>query len=176
MAKHNPRIISGLVEEAAVREREKAGTPRPFSEPIAPPKPKTRAEEVYDLIDEACSYCWRFTDAEGRPWIQKEDVEDKGNGLFLVRFRCSVLAMVCTTQFERMAREVCKRLCAKLRYAFVQREERYIGDIKASYDECIWVIQEGEVDAKPQEEVEEEDEAPAVDIGERFDEVMANFV
>lgn len=175
MAKRKPRIISRAVEELATRVVVGAAPLQDLG-PRESPKPKTRAEEIYDLIDDACSYCWRFTDAEGRPWIQKEDVEDRGNGLFVVRFRCSVLAMVCTTNFERMAAEVCSRLKAKVRYAFEQREERYIGNVKTWYDECIWVIQENETEEREEEETEGEGEITAEEIGERFDEVMANFV
>lgn len=191
--KRKPRIVSGIVEEAAAKKRTEVQYPPPSSIPYAAPV-KSKVDEVCSLIDDACSYCWRFADSEGRPWIDRENVEDKGGGVFLVRFRCPASAMFKHIAFEKMASEVCTKLHARLRYASRRGEERYANDIKLPYEEVAWVICIGELDSSGygdemedggselcidvQEEIlgELTDESTAEEVDLRIAESLDNFV
>ena len=74
MPKSRHRIISRAVAEAAAKKRTEVVVPPSSTAPYIP-KPKTRIDEIYALIEEA-SKLW-FTDEDGRPWIDRENIEDK---------------------------------------------------------------------------------------------------
>lgn len=193
MAKRKPRLISRAAEEAIAKKRTEAKC-QPPSLVLVPsvPRQKTEIERIYDLIDDACSDCWRFTDDEGRPWIDKDDVENKGGGIYLVRFRCPIEAMQTRTAFDKVVEKVCRELRSEIRYFCKVREERYTEGIRLFYEDCAWVINVGELDEKElieetdncescidtQEEIEGElaDESTAEEIEERIGKAMENFV
>lgn len=193
MPRRKPRLIDRAVEANTAKKRTEVQYPPSSSIPYVP-QPKSKIDEVYSLIDDACSYCWRFADSDGRPWIDREDIEDRGGGVFLVRFRCPVSAMFKHIAFEKMASEVCSKLRSRMRYASKQGEERYTDDIKLPYEEVAWVICIGELDSSnddeeiedngcescidTQEEIEGEltDESTAEEIDERIGDALENFV
>lgn len=193
MPQRKPRLISKAVEVAAERKRADVQYPPPSSIPLPAPQPKTELDRIYDLIDEACAYCNRFTDEDGRPWIGKEDIEDQGYGIYCIRFRCSVDAMRSRASFDAVAEEVCGKLNAKVRYVCKVKEEKYSKDIKLFYEDCVWVVKVGELDQEPedadeddpyescidtQEEIKGElvDESTAEEVDERIDQAMDNFL
>lgn len=191
--RRKPRLISRAVAADTAKKRTEVRYLPPSLVPYVP-KPKTALERVYDLIDDACSFCWRFADSNGRPWIGKEDIEEKGNGIYVVRFRCPLSAAYQHIAFEKIASEVCQKLRSSLRYVFKIGEEQYTKDIKLSYEEIAWVICEGEMDSKEadediedngcescidlQEEIDGEltDESTAEEVDFRIDESLENFV
>lgn len=111
-----------------------------------PPQEKTPSEKLYYIIEDECIWGNRFTDTfYGIPWIEKTDIEDKGKGLFIVRFRCPPEFMH-HVYFGKMAESVCKRVNSGMHIFHETRIERYSEKVKLPYEECVWVIQENELD------------------------------
>ena len=191
MATRKPRIISRTVELETVKKRTEAHHLPSSSNPYIP-KEKTELEKIYDIIDNACSDCWRFTDSDGRPWIDKDDIESKGNGIYLVRFRCPIESMNTRVAFNKVVEKVCVELRSEVRYFCKTREERYTEGIRLFYEDCVWVINVGELDEQElidetencescidaQEEIVGEltDESTAEEIDERIGDALENFV
>lgn len=192
MLKRKPKIISKAVLEEAARKRTEVDVPPSPSE-LYIPKPKTRADEIYDLIEDASNLC--FTDEEGVPWIGREDIEAKGNGIYIVRFRCPFdILFNSRASLNRVVEKVCESLKSDIRYFCKDREVQYVDGIRQRYYDCIWVIWEGELQAKEeevdwednncescidtQEEIEGEltDESTAEEVEERIEESLDNFV
>lgn len=191
MPRRKPRIISKAVVEAAAKKRTEVAI-LPSSISPYKPKPKTRLDEVYDLIEEASNLC--FTDEDGIPWIGKEDIEDKGGGMYVVRFRCPLVALYTRVSLNRVVDKVCETLKSEKRYFCKESEVVYFNSIHQRFYECVWVIcegellqQEDEVDWEDnncescidtQEEIEGEltDESTAEEVDFRIDESLENFV
>lgn len=191
MPKSRHRIISKSVAEAAAKKRTEVSIlPSSISPYI--PKPRTRLDEVYDLIEEASNLC--FTDEDGRPWINREDIEDKGGGIYVVRFRCP-LSILCTrVSLNRVVDKVCETLKSEKRYFCKEGEAVYFNSIHQRFYECVWVICEGELVQREheidwegnncescidtQEEIDGEltDESTAEEVELRIDESLENFV
>ena len=153
MPKRKPRIVSRAVAEKAARKRTVVGNPPSSSEPYGP-KPKTKIEEIYDLIEAECSNGWWFADEDGRPWIEKGNIEEKGDNLYVVRFRCSVAAMHTPIAFNRVVERVCNQLKSGIRYFYRVCEERYTKNIALRYGDCAWIIYAGELEAGEDEDLD----------------------
>ena len=190
MPKKKHRIISRAVAAKAANHRGKDAQPQ--YEPCILP-PKTHTDEVYELIERACTEDWHFTDEDGRMWIRREDVEDRGDGIFIVRFRCSLAALQNTVVLNKRVERVCAELHSEVRYICGMREKWYLGKIRQVYYECVWIISEGELAAAEpegwednscescidtQEEIEGEltDESTVEEIEERIEKGLENFV
>ena len=188
MPKRSPRIISKAVGERAAKKRTEIANP-PASPILFVPKPKTRIDEVYALIEEASNLC--FTDEDGRPWIERDNIEDKGDGIYVVRFRCPQEALYTRVSLNRLVEKVCKELKSEVRYFCSLREIQYTLFVKQRFYECAWIIKEGELDGEvdwednncescidTQEEIEGEltDESTAEEVDERMEECLENFV
>ena len=191
MPRRKPRIISKAVVEDAAKKRTEVAIPPSSFEPYIP-NPKTRVDEIYNLIEDACRLC--FEDEDGVPWIRREDVEDKGGGIYVIRFRCPLDALLTRIPLNRVVEKVCRELKSEIRYFCGDREVQYVDGIKQRYYDCAWVICEGELLAKEeevdwednncescidsQEEIEGEltDESTAEEVDFRIDESLENFV
>lgn len=191
MSKSKHKIISKSVAEAAAKKRKEVVVPPTPTTPYIP-KPKTRIDEIYALIEEASNMC--FTDEDGRPWIDREDIEDKGNGIYVVGFRCPLSALYTRVAFNRVVDKVCEVLNSERRYFCKECEVVYFNSIHQRFYECVWVICEGELSQQEnevdwednncescidtQEEIEGEltDESTAEEVELRIDESLENFV
>ena len=191
MPKSRHKIISRAVAEAAAKKRADVVVTPSSTAPYIP-KPKTRVDEIYDLIEEASNLC--FTDENGRPWIDREDIEDKGGGIYVVRFRCPLAALYTRVSLNRVVDKVCETLKSEKRYFCKESEVVYFNSIHQRFYECVWVMcegelvqQEDEVDWEDnncescidtQEEIEGEltDESTAEEVDFRIDESLENFV
>lgn len=185
MVRRKPRIISRGVEDEAARTK-------PFAPPpllYIPPPPPTEVDKLYALIYEKSVAGYRFTDNEyGIPWIERNDIEEKGGGVFIIRFRCPI-DMVHDVYFGGMAEAVCKELnCA---VHFIHKTKWEYG---LPFEECIWIIQKDELSQIDDSEAEEEndsedsfdsleeidgdltDDSTAEEIDERFEKTLDNFV
>lgn len=160
MARRTPRIISRAVT-AAIAKKKRGGIKHPSSDPrLAPyvPKPKTEVDKLFDLIYDRCVYGYRFTDDYyGIPWIEKSDIEDKGDGLFVIRFRCPT-EKTHHVFFGVMAEDVCNALNCSLHFIHETRWECYSEDNKLPYEECVWVIQKDELTRSEKGEFKEEED------------------
>lgn len=164
----------------------------PSSIPPYIPNPKTRVDEVYDLIEQASNLC--FTDEDGRPWIGREDIEYKGENVYVVRFRCPIAVLCTGVALNRVVDKVCEKLKSDKRYFCREVEEVYFNSIHQRFYECIWVICVGELSKREedidwednncescidtQEEIEGEltDESTTEEVDCRIDEGLKNFV
>lgn len=193
MPRRKHRIISKAVVEDAAKKRTEVAI-QPSSCVLYIPNPKTRADEIYNLIEDACRLC--FEDEDGVPWIRREDVEDKGEGIYVVRFRCPLDALLLTRiSLNKVVEKVCRELKSEIRYFCGDREVQYVDGIRQRYYDCAWVICEGELLSKEeeeedwedndcescidsQEEIEGEltDESTAEEVEERIEESLENFV
>ena len=192
MPRRKPRIISKAVVEDAAKKRTEVAIPPSSFEPYIP-NPKTRVDEIYNLIEDACNLC--FTDEEGVPWIGRDDIEAKGSGVYIVRFRCPLeILFYSRVALNRVVEKVCSSLKSGIRYFCKDRVVEYVEGIRQRYYDCIWVIWEGELLAKEeevdwednncescidtQEEIEGEltDESTAEEVEERMEESLDNFV
>ena len=154
------------------------------------PKPKSRLDRIYGLIEEASLKGWCFTDKDGRPWIQREDLEERDGGVVLVRFTCSLSAMHSAVLFEKMASEVCGKLHSGFRYVYKPKEAEYPGKVRLFYNDCVWIISEDELSEldfedngcesciDSQEEIQGElvDNSTQEEVDERFENAMEEFV
>ena len=140
MQKRKPRIISRAVAHETAKMRTEVAIP-PSSFDSFVPKPKTRRDEVYDLIEDAS--CYWFVDEDGIPWIGKEDIEDRGYGVFVVRFRCPLTALYTRVPLNRVVEKVCGILRSDIRYYCSERDVQYVNGIHQRYYECVWIICEG---------------------------------
>lgn len=101
---------------------------------------KSRREEVYDIIYDACRKGYHFTDHYyGIPFIEQSDVEESEGGIFIVRFRCEPKYLH-DVYFGQMAKDVCKELRSELRFIHERKQEWGI-----PFEECVWVLQPGEI-------------------------------
>lgn len=106
-------------------------------EPYIPPV-KTIEDRLYDIIDRISSKGYRFTDNEyGFPWIRKEDIEHRFNGIFVIRFRCPVGFE--KYGFPQVAEEVQCEIGAKGDYVIEKRKEYGIPFIEGA-----WALQAAE--------------------------------
>ena len=102
---------------------------------------KTKRERVYDVIDKACCWGYRFTDNYyGLPFIELNDLEEKENGIYVIRFRCKPRYLH-HVYFGSMAEDVCKTLRSGMRFIHEFKKEWGL-----PYEECVWVLQIGEQD------------------------------
>ena len=185
MPRRKPRIISRAVERGAADAK-------PFSPPPPPSvssPPLTEVDKLYLLIHEKSVVGYRFTDDEfGIPWIEKGDIEEKGGGVYVIRFRCPP-DKVQDVYFGRMAEAVCKELNCAVHFMHKTRWEYGL-----PFEDCIWVVQKDELlhteepegdeecdstdSFDSQEEIEGElvDESTAEEIDERFEKTLENFV
>ena len=140
------RIVSRDLA-GAMAEQKRTGAPVPSalaSRRVYVPKEKTPAEKLYDIIYDESVWGYRFTDTfYGIPWIELSDIEDKGNGLFVIRFRCPPEYMH-KIHFGEVAEDVCERVRSGMHFFHQTREEVYSEKAKLPYEDCVWVIQENE--------------------------------
>ena len=102
---------------------------------------KTRREKVFDVIYDASRRGYRFADSYyGIPFVELNDIEETGNGIYVVRFRCEPQYMR-PYYFETMAKRVCAELRSRLHFAHEAKME-----FGMPYEECVWIIQIGEID------------------------------
>ena len=102
---------------------------------------KTTREKVYEVISKECCRGYRFTDNYyGLPFIEQNDLEEKENGIYVVRFRCEPIYLH-HVYFGRMAEDVCKTLRSGLHFVHEFKTEWGL-----PYEECVWVLQIGEKD------------------------------
>ncbi|MBO6031880.1 MAG: hypothetical protein J6Q22_10605 [Prevotella sp.] len=185
MKRRRPRIISRAVED-------RKGKSLPIDyilPPLAPRPQKTDADRLYDLIHEKSVIGYRFTDNEyGIPWIERGDIEYKGDNIYVIRFRCPVDSMH-DLYFGRMAEDVCHELKSRIYLIHNTKSEYGI-----MFEDCIWVIQKDELlhsdetaededydggdSIDSQEEIEGEltDDSTAEEIDERFERTLEVFV
>ena len=133
----------------------------------------TATDRLFRIIYENSSRGYCFTEpSSGIPWIQHKDIEDRGDGLFVIRFRCPP-NQINDVFFWEMANNVLKDMNSIPRFFHETKEENGI-----PYEECVWVIQEGDGLTTKEEEEPEIGECESTEEGlaDRFDEAMANFV
>ena len=110
---------------------------------------ETETDCLFRLIYEKSRMCYCFTDlTSGIPWIRHEDIEDKGNGLFVIRFRCLTHYMH-QIYFGCMADSVCNELNSSLNIFHTTKTANGI-----PFEDCVWVLQR---DSKEKEEEQEQD-------------------
>lgn len=179
------RIISRGVESAIAKSRPLSVPPSDY----VPPPPKTEADLLYDLIYNKSVMGYRFTDDElGIPWIDRGDIEEKGGGVFVIRFRCPT-DRVQDLYFGWMAESVCKELNCSVHFIHKTKWEYGL-----PFEDCVWIIQRDELihtnepeedddydsgdSFDSQEEIEGEliDDSTAEEIDERFDRTLEVFV
>lgn len=177
-----PRIISTAVIRKVQKERARVCKTSPYIDWPKGENPnilRTSIDRLYDKIDRQSVKMYRFTDNEyGIPWISKGDIESRGDGIYVIRFRCppEKLAQI---YFWSMAADVCREIGCEINFFHEIKEERNI-----PYAECVWVINE------PEEEEEEtddfytleefpddyRDESTAEEIEDRLVEVEEKFL
>lgn len=141
MKKHAPKVlrVRGKPKKAAVTPPENERD-RNY---VFGSREKTKRERVYDIIDRACCRGYRFTDDfYGIPIIELKDLEEKEDGIYVIRFRCKPQYLH-HVYFGRMAEDVCSLLRSGMHVVNETRREWGI-----PFEECVWVIQVGEIDAE----------------------------
>lgn len=173
--KRKTSVLSRAVAEAVAKRREDivASTIPQWALEQPTNEPKTPADRLYNLIFDKCRERYRFCERDdcALPIIRREDVEESEDGIFIVRFRCNIERMHPMTEFEKVAKDVCRETQSGFHFFHAEREERYAG-VKLPYEECVWVIQKGEIDENCMKGEEEVCEA---EIERRFKEAEENF-
>lgn len=135
------------------------------------PDKETPTDRVFRLIYENSIHGYCFTEpSSGIPWIQHQDIEDRGDGLFVIRFRCPP-SHIHGVYFWDMANRVLDAMKSKPRLFHETKTENGI-----SYEDCIWVIQEGDNEKEYTKIGQEEAEVEISDSMDEFDEALSNFV
>lgn len=162
MARRKPKILSRKVADDALWNKPKASSVvLPFTLP-----PKTDIDNLYDIIFNESVKGYRFTDEEyGEPWIDKNDIEEKNGGIFVIRFRCP-LQMMKNCHFVEMAHDVCMIMKCDLHFIHDTKHEYGI-----PFEDCVWVIQKGEL-----ESVETLEDSTDEEIDSRIEDALENFV
>lgn len=132
---------------------------------------ETATDRIFRIIYDSSTRGYSFTEpSTGIPWIRYEDIDDRGDGIFVIKFRCPQ-NHINGVHFWDMANRVLDAMKSKPRLFHETKTENGI-----SYEECIWVIQEGdsekESDAEEQT-VQERTEESTID---EFEEALSNFV
>ena len=100
---------------------------------------KTKKEKVFDIIYDECRIGCRFADNYyGIPFIELKDLEEKEDGIYVIRFRCEP-KYTHPAYFGKMSEEVGKKFKTEIRFVHEQKREWGI-----PYEECVWVLQIGE--------------------------------
>lgn len=168
MAQRKPRILTQDTERAtraiSAKKKSRKGTSSlPFATEeekrnYVPPAPPTPLDKFYNLIYDRCVWGYRFTDNYyGIPWIEKSNIEDKGNGIYVIRFR-SPVEYASEGRFGAVAKEVCEALRCRLHVFHKTKQDVYFENIKLDYEDYVWVIQPGELDGEGSEENESQEE------------------
>ena len=130
--KRTPRVVG-------VRKKPTPASSLRKQNPRYEPKQKSKREQVYDLIYEASVRGYHFSDkVYGLPFIELSDIEEKGDGIFIIRFRCEPQYLH-EVYFGRMAKEVCASLKSGMHFIHEFKMEWGL-----PYEECVWVLQLGE--------------------------------
>lgn len=99
------------------------------------PKQKSNIEKLYDIIDKWSCYGYRFCGNDiSLPYIEPSDIEYKGDGVFVIRFRCPVGME--RYGFPQMAKDVCAELKCEEHF-WTKVEEEY----GLKYVDGAWVLQ-----------------------------------
>ena len=141
--KRIPRLVNSLSIGGATEPIEKKPIGSFVRRSVWTGKPMKRKDFVYEIIEKACCHGYCFTDRElGFPWIEYRDLEEQEDGIYIIRFRCPVEYMH-PIFFERMAESVCKELRSGMHFCHETKMECGL-----PFEDCVWVIQEGELDPK----------------------------
>ena len=178
-----PRIISTAVIRKVQKERARVCKTSPYIDWPKGENPfrrETKIDLLYDRIYRLSVRMYRFTDNEyGIPWISKRDIEEKGNGIYVIRFRCPPEKLE-KIFFWSMAEDVCKEIGCEVNFFHEIRQE-----YKIPYAECVWVIQEPTEEPETVEDdfysLEEfpddyRDDSTADEWVERMDEAVESFL
>lgn len=138
-----PKIISRhLAQKVAKGEHRDVHL---WSPPRRPGRKQTEAERLYWVIDRIFSKGYRFTDNEfGIPWLRPEEIEDKGEGIFVIRFRCPEASVYGHRHLDAVE-EVCAAVKSECRF-FVSHKQEVIGKVSLPYAECFWILNCGELE------------------------------
>ena len=131
--KRAPRLVEGRRKTS-----EKASPMQEKKEHISyVPKEKTEKEKIADIIAEACRRrCW-FVEY-GIPYIEVGDIEERPEGIYVVRFRCKPEDVVWA--FVPIAKKVCQELGSELHCIYEAKSE-----FNLPFSEVAWVIKTNEV-------------------------------
>ena len=153
-----------------------------------PKDSETETDRLFRLIYEKSMIGYCFTEPEsGIPWIRYDDIEDKGNGLFVIRFRCPSQHLH-KVHFGCLSDAVCNELNSSLNFFHTTKKENGI-----PFDDCVWVLQNDSRKEKHEDPKQEEldqdqfetleefpddftDESTAEEIQARFNEAVENFL
>ena len=103
---------------------------------------------IRKIVVDRCEIGYNLTDDEcGFPLIVESDIEDKGDGLFIARFRLPVEKR---GALERVAKLVCGDVGCDL-HLYVTEKREY----NLPYLDCAWVIVPDELPDGPTEEEQE---------------------
>lgn len=105
---------------------------------------------MYDMIYDKAVVGYCFTDNEfGIPWIERSDIEDRGEGIFVLRFRCPP-DRVSDAYFGIMADAVCSEMNCALHFVHMTKTEYGL-----PFEDCVWILQENELDINEHDAVKE---------------------
>lgn len=153
-----------------------------------PENNETATDRIFRLIHESSCKGYCFTEPDtGIPWIRYDDIEDKGNGLFVIRFRCPTQYLH-ESHFGSMSNAVCNELNSDLNFFHTTKQEYGI-----KFEDCVWVLQKDsrkeKIEFPKQEDTEQypfdtidefpddfKDESTVEEIQARFDEAVENFL
>ena len=103
---------------------------------------------IRKIVVDRCEIGYNLTDDEcGFPLIVESDIEDKGDGVFIARFRLPVEKR---GALERLAKLVCGDVGSDL-HLFVTEKKEY----NLPYLDCAWVIVPDELPDGPTEKEQE---------------------
>lgn len=159
MARRKPRIINKATKEAAKAavpfcpllpnldiQVEDVAAQMPIT---LPPEKETDTDRLFRLIYEESRKGYCFTEPEtGIPWIHRSDIEDKGDGIFVIRFRCPP-HYIHKIHSGALVNAVCQAMNSS-RNLF--HETKYENGIP--FEECVWVLQKDGMDIEPEFEDE----------------------
>lgn len=134
MRKRSPKLVGNRKKPVPKVQRHAKEKPYVWRE-------KTKKEKIYDIICKASTKGYRFTDTYyGIPLIELADIEEKEDGIYVLRFRCEP-QYVRHAFFGRMAEDVCAALRSGMHFVYELKQEWGI-----PYAECAWILQLGELD------------------------------
>lgn len=132
---------------------------------------ETATDRIFRIIYDNSTRGYSFTEpSSGIPWIRHEDIEDRGDGIFVIKFRCPQ-NYINGVHFWYMANRVLDSMKSKPRLFHETKTENGI-----SYEDCIWVIQEGDSEKESDAEEQTLKERTEESTIDEFDEALSNFV
>jgi len=133
---------------------------------------ENKTDRLFRIIYDSSTRGYSFTEpSTGIPWIRYEDIDDRGDGVFVIKFRCPQ-NHINEVHFWEMANRVLNEMHSKPMLFHEKKEENGI-----PYEDCVWVIQaKDNIQEEPIEEEPVDNSVQNNPSTDDFEEAISYFV